>query len=487
MPALALIDPIPGDAAAEAFLSPARWSLPADQSVAASGYRVEEYRVSGRARLYEDGTRRPPRCVEPAAAYATRALVIRPADDEHFSGVVHIELINPSTGVDWPMYWPDAGRHIRRRGDVYVGVTCKRVTVDALRRISERRYGDLGMDHDGVVWDLLGALAAACRRPQAGGLLPGLRRPDRILLTGWSQSGSFLRTYLSEGLHDLHSTEMGCEVCDAYLIGVSCGGFGPYGYINVDRDGETEFDMDLLRPLTPLTQIPMDDSRRVVRGSRVPVLEYMSEEEAITSVWHQRMDSDAPGDLYRCYQIPGRGHEPGLLDEHARAADHRVAAYDLEAESVVPPRHAASAFLIAAAIDNLVAWTDGTPPPRADPIALNVEHGTSRDPEGIDYHGVSSVKDADGHAVGGVRYLEIDLPVRRMYLGPDAPLAMGQWIHEPFGPEELRCRYGSPADLRERAREIVARLVAGRWYLPEDAAEAVGDFCRALPGDWGEE
>lgn len=486
LPVPPTIAPIPGDAAAEAFLSPARWNLPVEQSVAANRYRVEEYRVSGQARLYEAGPHRPPRCVNPAAAYATRALVMRPADDGRFSGVVHIELINPSTGIDWPMYWPDAGRHIMRRGDVYVGLTCKRVTVDALREISGERYGDLGMDHDGVVWDLMGAVAGACRRPQAGGLLPGLPCPDRTLLTGWSQSGSFLRTYLSDGLHDLHSAELGREICDAYLLGVACGGFGPYGYISVDRDGETEFDAEL-RPLTPLDMVPMDDPRRVVHGSRVPVLEYMSEEEAITSLWHQRLDSDAPGDLHRCYQIPGRGHEPGLLDEHVRELDHRAAGVDIDAEPVVPPRHAASFFLIAAAIDNLIAWTDGVPPPRADPIALSVAPGIVRDPQGVSYDGVSSVKDADGHAVGGVRYLEIELPVRRMYLGPDAPVAMGQWYHDPFDVEELRRRYGSPAKLRELARELVARLVAERWYLPEDGAEAVGELCAGLPGGWGDQ
>src|SRR6185437_14991042 len=123
-----------------------------------------------------------------------------------------------------------------------------------LRTISPERYGRLRFDHDGAIWDLIGAVAAACRRPEAGGLLPGLRAPARTLLTGWSQSGSFLRTYLSEGLHDLHRNELGHEPVDGYLIGVSSGGFGPMGYVNVDRDGEIEFDA-MLRPLSELPHV----------------------------------------------------------------------------------------------------------------------------------------------------------------------------------------------------------------------------------------
>lgn len=470
-----------GDAASQAFLSPARWH---GSHLGDSGYRVEEFTVSGEARLYidgcTDGASRPPRHGR-TVPYTSRVLTVRPLRDEDFSGEVHIELLNPSTGNDFPMYWPDTARHLVRRGAAYAGVTCKSVTAHALRDMPGGRYSALSFPHDGAVWDLVGAVAAACRRPEAAGLLPGLRRPDRTLLTGWSQSGSFLRTYLCEGLHDLHSSELGQEICDAYLIGVSSGGFGPYGYVNVDRDGEVDFD-ERLRPVTPLAQVAMDDPRRVVRGSRVPVIEFMSQEEAVSHLWHQRADSDVAGDLYRCYQIPARGHESGLLDDAARIDDHRAAG---TAPAEGGPRHAATAYLLAAAIDNLLAWTDGTPPPRADPISLRVAPGFERDPQGVDYSGVSCVTDEAGHAMGGVRYLDVEVPVRRMAADPDGPIAMGDWTHTPFDRARLRRRYGSPEELRERARRAVAGLVAGRWYLPEDAAAAVDELCRGVPSPWG--
>jgi|SRR5579875_1102329 len=477
------VSPIPGDAAAEAFLSPARWSGSPHDRLDSAGYRIEELVVAGEARIFVDGHARPPHQSTERASYATRVLAIRPARDEEFSGVVHLELLNPSTGADFPMFWPDAGAHLLRRGHAYIGITCKRVTVDALRRVSTGRYGGLRFGHDGAIWDLIGAVGAACHRDQASGLLPGLRAPERTLINGWSQSGSFLRTYLSEGLHELHRRELGFDPYDGYLIGVSSGAFGPLGYVNVDRDGEAEFDEEL-RPLTPLTIIGLDDPRRVVRGSRVPVIEFMSEEEAVTHLWHQRPDSDVPGDLYRCYQVPARGHDTGLLDDRVRAADHKALGNPTPTGQELPVRHRASQYLLAATLDNLLAWTHGVPAPRADPIPLRVDAEFVRDPLGVDYSGVSAVTDADGHALGGLRYLEVELPIARMRADSrDAP-AMNPWSHHPFDTVELHRRYGSPAALREHAGRVIARLVTERWYTPDDAADAAGAFMRSLPDRW---
>jgi len=472
------VSPIAGNAAAEAFLSPARWSAAPHDRLEAAGYSVDEFVLRGQSRLFTEGHARPPRASGVTAQYATRVLAIRPAGDADFSGVVQVELINPSTGADFPMFWPDAGPHLIRAGHAYLGVTCKRVTVDALRRISPERYGALDFGHDGAIWDLVGALGGACRRDQADGLLPGLRAPERTLINGWSQSGSFLRTYLSEGLHELHRQELGHDPYDGYLIGVSSGAFGPMGYVNVDRDGEGEFD-DELRPLTHFEIVPLDDPRRVVRGSPVPVIEFMSEEEAVTHLWHQRPDSDVPGDLYRCYQIPARGHESGLLDDRVRVADHLALGDPIPSEPL-PVRHRASEYLLAATLENLLDWTRGVPAPRADPIPLRVDPDFSRDPLGVDFSGISAVTDADGHALGGVRYLEVELPVAHMAaLSWDAP-AMNPWAHRLFDAAELRRRYGSPAALRECAEGVVAGLVAERWYLPADAARAVDAFMASL-------
>ncbi|MEO5665160.1 MAG: alpha/beta hydrolase domain-containing protein, partial [Nocardioides sp.] len=342
------------DAATQAFLSPARWTEAPHHELARHGYVVREFEIGVRARVFADGSERPPR-VDSEVEVRTRALVVGPRRRDQFRGRVHVELLNPSTGQDFPMYWPDVAHHLIRSGDAYVGVTCKQVTVDALRAIAPDRYGGLSIQHDGAVWDLLGAVGGTLRTDSER-LLPGLGIPEVVVTTGWSQSGSFLRTYLSEGLHALHTAELGHPAFDAFLIGVSSGGFGPMGYIPVDRHGEMSFDDDLMPVGDPLPQLPMTDARRVVRGSHVPVLELMSQDEALHHVWHQRPDSDAPGDLFRCYQLPGRGHESGLLEESARGADHRAAnVLGAPAEAgTAPPQHIASRFLLPAAVEALM-------------------------------------------------------------------------------------------------------------------------------------
>lgn len=471
------------DAAARAFLSPARWTAAPHDKLARHGYEVREYQVATEARVFTNESARPPR-VQSQIDVRTRVLVVRPARREQFRGRVHVELLNPSTGQDFPMYWPDLAHHLVRSGDVYIGVTCKQVTVEALKAIAPDRYGALSIDHDGAVWDLLGAVGGTLKDASER-LLPGLGTPQVLIATGWSQSGSFLRTYLSEGLHDLHTAELGHDAFDAFLIGVSSGGFGPMGYIPVDRHGEMTFDDDLMPLGDPLPQLPMTDARRVVRGSHVPVLELMSQDEALHHLWHQRPDSDAPEDLFRCYQLPGRGHESGLLDESARQADHRDASVlgQRGSAGTAPPRHNASRFLLPAAVEALIGWVGRVPPPRHDPIATIADAGTELDPAGLDFAGVHCLTDADGIAQGGVRYLEVDLPIATMTPDADGPVTMRVWRHEPFDTEELRRRYGSANRLQKLATRRAAELVETGAYLAEDAADAVDALC-AQAGDF---
>jgi hypothetical protein len=462
-------------AAGEAFLAPTRWVSPPHPPLAESGYAVQEFLISGDARLFVDGATRPPR-VSGTTGYTTRALVIRPTA-ERFSGVVHVELLNPSTGVDFPMFWPDAARPVMRRGDAYVGVTCKRVTTEALRRISPR-YAELDIPHDGAVWDLIGAVALACRRSGPDRLLTGLAVPDRVLLTGWSQSGSFLRTYLAEGLADLHAGEAGRPIVDGYLIGVSSGGFGPMGYVPVDRDGEVSWDADL-RPEGELRCLPIDDPRRVIRGAAAPVVQLLSEDEARHDFATQRPDSDVPGDQFRSYVIPGRGHESGLLDDRSWSLDRAAAGIP----HATPPlrRHEATSFLLAAVLDQLVAWTGGAPPARIDPVPVVVPPGFRPDPAGLEFGGTQVLQDADGHALGGMRYLEIEVPVARAAPRADGPSMMRDWTEEPFDRDELVRRYGSPEGLRALARRTGEDLVRRRHLLAVDLDAAVDGLCRRWP------
>lgn len=463
------VTPIPADTGRGAFLSPDGWTTTVHPPLADAGYTVEEFVVAGQARVFAPEARDG----DPRGAYATRVLAIRPREDAAFSGVVHLELLNPSTGEDFPMFWPDAGFHLMERGDAYLGITCKAVTTGHLRSRDPERYAALHIEHDSVIWDLLGAVARATHESGGGGLLPGLRTPTRRFATGWSQSGSFLRSYLGDRIHQQHSAHAGREIIDGYLIGVSSGGFGPMGYVELDRDGEMEFDEDL-RPVAAATvPVAMTDARRIMLAPPVPVIEYMSEDEAVHHVWHRRPDSDVAGDRYRCYQIPGRGHETGMLPTADRAAELDLTPDDLSAD-LDPVRHDSSKWLIAAAVSHLVAWADGVVPPRADPILVEVAPGRPLDPLGFDYSQVSIPRDAAGYALGGVRHLDADLPTARSEIDPTGPLTMRRWTRTPLPAAELTVRYGAGESFRALAVARADELSAAGWILPEHITAAVG-------------
>jgi hypothetical protein len=204
----------------------------------------------------------------------------------------------------------------------------------------------------------------------------------------------------------------------------------------------------------------------------VPVIEYMSEDEAVHHVWHRRPDSDVAGDRYRCYQIPGRGHETGMLASADRAAELGLTPEELSPD-LDPVRHDSSKWLIAAAITHLVAWADGIVPPRADPIRVEVAPGRPLDPLGFDYSQVSIPRDDNGYAYGGVRHLDADLPTARSEFDPTGPLTMRLWMRTPLPAEELTVRHGDHESYRALVRGRAAELIAEGWLLPEHAEQAV--------------
>lgn len=468
-----IVEEIRGDTLTEAFLSPWRWGEEWRSLLERTSAHVREFELAGTARVFTHGAAGHDR------DYRTRVLSILPRAED-FSGVVHVELLNPSVGIDFPLFFPDFGHALLAAGDAYVGITCKSVTARGLSELRPDRYGRLRIENDSQIWDIVSQLGAVLREPRGGGLLPGLADARTLLATGWSQSGSFLRTYLSEGLHDAATEALGAPVFDGYLIGVSSGGFGPMGYVNIDRDGEMEFDADL-NSLTEVEQLALDDERRVVRNIAVPVMEVMSEDEVVHHFWHHRPDSDAAGDLFRTYQIPGRGHDSGLMDQALRADDLRESGTEEYADAdAADPRHTASRFLFAAILDHLKAWTLGVVPPRADPIQLEIPYGHRPDLQGVDYSAVASRKDERGFARGGVRSLDVDLPVARSFADPDGPLTMKHWRREPFSAQQITDLYGDRAGYEQRVTARLGELVEAGWYRLQDAPAALREALAAF-------
>jgi Alpha/beta hydrolase domain len=178
------------------------------------GYVQREYAAAGMATSYKVSgslTRDGRWKFTPAAtaAYRTRVLVRMPADAAHFSGIVIVEWLNVSGGVDADPEWATLHEEILRSGDAWVGVSAQRIGVNGgpvlvqvnvpgseasgngLRAIDPGRYGSLNLPGDGFSFDIFTQVARAL---WSGTGLGGLR-PQHVIAAGESQSAFAMVTY----------------------------------------------------------------------------------------------------------------------------------------------------------------------------------------------------------------------------------------------------------------------------------------------------
>lgn len=463
---MSLTGPVPVSDTSPMFLPAALPGVAGSVDLAAWGYVEEEYFLSGTANVYDYDVAGRPAPVREAVPYTTRLIVRRPADASRASGVVHLELLNPSAHFDLSFTWPLAWPSIVRMGHVWVGVTCKSTAVASLQRFNAARYAALDFADMGLVWDVTGDVGTLLHRAQYAGAL-GLGTAAAVFASGWSQTGSYLRTFLAEGFHDRAARRCGHPPFDGYLLGISAGGY-VYGYSPLNSDAGPE----LVDPAAQARRrtIPELDPRRVVQPRDVPVIELLSEAEALENWLSRRPDSDEPGDRYRCYEIPGRGHRAASM-EGARQIPHeqmRSVGFEPPVHPGITPTRSSerdhdAQWLVSAALAHLHAWVlDGVAPPRADPIV-------------IDYRlGRRAVVDRDGNARGGVRTPFFTVPLATYQsVTPDDPLSEGPvtaWEEVPFTTERAVARYGTKTDYLNRFEVALDQAIAARWYLEGDRA-----------------
>jgi hypothetical protein len=154
---------------------------------------------------------------------------------------------------------------------------------------------------------------------------------------------------------------------------------------------------------------------------RVPVLVLNSESEALHNVPVRQPDTPT----FRFWEIAGTAHTGDSPDF--------TPLLERDGLPVFPPAPDANAidwrWVRNAALEHLVRWSDGGPPPPSFPlIDASLDAGIHRD--------------ATGNAAGGIRVPEVEAPVAA-HSGsrPGNPLAalIGQTV--PYPPERLAARY----------------------------------------------
>lgn len=198
------------------------------------GYGEMEFFMSGNASIYglaEDGVNVP--TIKSHADYTTRLLIHYPKDAAKFSGRIYVDILNASAGYDLEDIFRRSYRHFMENGDIYIGITSKSSTAQALKNFDAERYASIDwlIDNDdpnsienGLVWDMLSQLGTVLKhRPEdifGDELGTKIKQTGHTYLVGQSQSGFYLQTYLMVFYPYLNDILGGRDIFDGYFNAV---------------------------------------------------------------------------------------------------------------------------------------------------------------------------------------------------------------------------------------------------------------------------
>jgi uncharacterized protein len=482
---------VPVTAQSTTFGSAAAPGAPQSIDLAARGYVEAEYFVTGTASVYaRDGADQ--RVVARASVpYTTRIIVRRPATPARFSGSVIFEPMHPQQGST--LGWSAMADYIIRSGHVYVAAGLgddppsragarngAPLAADLVAKwFDPQRYRDLNWpEEDGIRWDVMSDLLRLLKSGEAQNPLHGYAAA-RIYATGWSFTGSLLRTYINEGFHEAARAGDGGPLVDGYLVGISSRWNGG-GYLPLNSSS---------------TALPIEHPRRQLRVIDVPVIEFMTANEVAAGNGPQLPDSDAPAGGHRLYQLGASNHsdsfdaQSGGRLNRPQFAQLRSKGYPFDeaagrgcslATSDVP-----IAELSRAAMDNLIRWSrGGEAPPRAAPLQLAGP--------------AVFAHDVHGNPLGGIRIAEFDVPRARYDTVPptdradcNAAASRTPFYRFDFSAAQLQALYGSRAKYLAAYQRHADELVKQHWLLASDgkalvakatvAAAALPTGARATP------
>lgn len=297
--------------------------------------------------------------------YETRMIVRRPTDPDDFNGTVIVEWLNVTASFDLEANWFGDPEYLLDNGYAYVGVSAQRVGVNWLRAWDADRYGALDVSarngatetitNDALSYDIYAAAIKALLDEGDGvdplGTLP---KPDTVIASGESQSGSRLSTYYNK-VQPIH------DVVDAFLITVSSGA------IRHDT-------------ATPAIRILSETENRIPR----------TEEDAAN---------------YRQWEVAGGSHLPRMAFENFQAPIERDVGLTLSANCLKYPLSRVQwPYVVNSAYEHLVDWANGGPAP---PIApRGIYQASPEDPNN------QLERDENGIAEGGIRLPEMSVPAR---------------------------------------------------------------------------
>ena len=485
VPAAQLLGPIAATSESHPWNAADHALVPVD--LRSYGYVEEEYLLSGVARVYGwDGGQ--PRIETRDAPYTTRILIRRPADPRRFSGTVWVNPHNPTLGVDIENLWACCHAYLLAHGDIHVGFTFKPVAARSLKAFDAQRYAavsfanplpaarrckvsrpdDLEDQENGLAWDLFSDIAALIReRSPRNPLAPYLHgKPLKVYAFGYSQDAAYLRTYVNN-FHARAEAEQGAP---------------PYaGYVIASGGNQVALNQCIAaRPADAVT------GGSPIQPRDVPVITFNTEADyravfdGQSALLARRPDSDAPGDRYRHYELPGAIHLGSYffmygpaVAEVARVRDLAPMAFETfsqEARRVAsgtPITDLPQQYVLAALLSNLDSWVRrGTAPPPGAWIATSASGDT--------------LVDEYGNARGGIRMPQLEAPTGTYAFGkPAGPINWASYEWRPLEPRALRELYPTHRDYVRRFAAAATRAAASGYLLRQDAQAITAAAARA--------
>lgn len=387
----------------------------------AYGYTEKEFFQSGAANIYDlDPATQRAVLRSGGNPYTTRLLVRYPKDPAKFSGRVYVEILNASNNYDIENTWRRSWQYMMGKGDAFVGITSKAVTANALKKFDAIRYADInwkvnGADENGLFWDMLSQLAIHLRQPDVKIL--GSLKPRYVYLTGESQSGFYMNTYLTAFSDRVERAgPNGTPLFDGYLNGV-----GP-GFTFLRSESAPPY-VSVPTNLWQPTKVPhivymgegesrfYDNLKDGVPGLFPPILPYT-----------RRADSDLPADKFRFYEYAGSTHTDPISKVlpinseivKAGGAARSKPAYYFDPTTGIQQEHNDLQLteFVHAMWESVHSWAAaGTPAPAASPnwMLYNVTTSSTGQPL------YDPKRDALGNALGAVRSPLIEAPLYRFY------------------------------------------------------------------------
>ncbi len=434
----------------------------------ALGYVVEEYFISGTATSYKltgEPTADGAWTAKPAdsAAYATRIVVVRPADPKTFNGTVAVEWLNVTGGLDVGPDWNYSHREMLRSGYAYVGVSAQKVGVEGgqslggagmpLKKANPARYGSLSHPGDAFAFDIFSQAGRAVRSGQVLGPL----KARRILATGESQSAVFMTTYVD-------AIDPIARVYDGFYIHSRFGG-APAPEQASMRGG-------------PNARGPSGVKMRP--DLRVPVMTLISETDLIGSNLSGFWTAQQPdNDKLRIWEMPGTAHVDNYMffiagfDNGALPMDKIAKLWaptgELLGAKMARPVNAAPQhhYVAMAALAQLDRWVrTGRAPPKAPRMEIAMSEKAGEAPK--------LVLDANGNTKGGIRTPWVDAPTQKLsgFGNTGGPFGFLVGTTEPFDAAKLKSLYpGGKDDYLKTFNAALTHSVKAGFILPADRVE----------------